>query len=690
MGRRKSGDQSRRPSLLSVKGLTSSGNQGGVSRASARGTASRSLSTPLNYKLAGRGEGAGPSRPGRSSTTSPLTSSSDIPKEYDPFEEDADGLPPISSPGGMMMLFPGAHHRSPSEEALLYHLEYDTKREGREELTLRTFSEGDRGLGRGSQLQKEDRGDGLSRQKPSEAIGMRPPGPSGDEDPGEDLSKSLGRRSMDTFITARATLGVDMEKDKPAGPDSVMLEDNETNAEPMLVDDAQAAVEQSESSPAVKPEVMDAGTPPTARMIWRLGSWVYESLPSIRGALASGSAASPAAEVGPKEPADVIFRDHGVNPVDEPPPEANAESTPDVADMPVVVLSSGDISVAEVPSTRDQSSGWMGSMYLWRGSKKETVTSSPAKVDIASDVVESNGTPIALNKLNEQPTTGSREAPIAPATDQSPTEHVPVVLTELVRTKRADLDKMAPAETTPTGQTWASRFRSSLVRDPVIDAPIQPAAAAGRSPLPDTSGSQPSTGATHAADKTLQSDPAPAGLSAPDGLDANRNPESAPTSSSWWFGRRTNGVATAGGQSASVASESRMADTFERVTDGTVVTPPLSQSLAQHEKESEILMPASARMDRRASAIIRKNQILPSWNSTFHRPPRSTPSMDGAPGELDGLPRLELDNRNCWKGIRRVVVIGIHGWFPNTHIQKCVQISSKCTAPSSDLAGLPP
>jgi hypothetical protein len=141
-GRGKSSDQSRRPSLLSVKGLSSSGSQGGVSTASARGTASRSHSIPLSYKSASRGQGAGPSRPGRSSTTSPLANSPDIPSPYDPFEEDVDGLPPISSPSAMMMVSPSAQHRSPSEEALLYHLEYDTKREGRDELTLQTFSEG--------------------------------------------------------------------------------------------------------------------------------------------------------------------------------------------------------------------------------------------------------------------------------------------------------------------------------------------------------------------------------------------------------------------------------------------------------------------------------------------------------------------------------------------------------------------
>jgi hypothetical protein len=197
------------------------------------------------------------------------------------------------------------------------------------------------------------------------------------------------------------------------------------------------------------------------------------------------------------------------------------------------------------------------------------------------------------------------------------------------------------------------------------------------------------TGATQAADEPLESDPAPAGLGVPDGLDANRNLESAPSSSNWWFSRRTSGVST-GGQSPLLASEPRMADTLQKVSDEATVTPPLSQSLAQHEKGPDTLIPASARTDRRASVIVRKNQILPPWNSTFHRPPRSTPSMGAAPRELDGLPRLELDSKSCWKGIRRVVVIGVHGWFPNTHIQKCVQIPSKVPVLSSDLAGFPP
>jgi len=582
----------------------------------------------------------------------------------------------------MMMLSPGAQHRSPSEEALLYHLEYDTKREGLEELTLRTFSEGDRGPGHGTPLQKENRSEEIARQKPMEAMAMRLPGHGGEEETREEMSKSFGRRSMDTFITARATLGFDPEKDKPACLDSVVIADDSTSSAPMVIDDTQDMVEQSDSIPAVKTETVDEGNPPMAGMIWRLGSWVYESLPSIRGVPGSGPAVSPAVEVGSKESAETPVRDLGFGQLDKASPGETIETRPEATDMPVVVLSSGDISVPEDPSPPGQSAGWMGSMYLWRGAKKETSTGPSAAADIAPDVGESHGKPAASQVPSESAPAGSRIPSIAAGTDRSPTEHVSALPADPVRAKEADSNKTAVDETTPAGKTWASRFRSSLVRDPVIDALSKSATAAEKVSLPDAPGSRPLAAASQAADKSAEGVSAPAGEGLPDGLDANRNPESASTSSGWWFARRTSGIST-GNKSPLLDSESRMTDTLEGASNEALVKPNSTQSPAQPEKGLDSLNPATARTDRRASIIVRKNQILPSWNTTFRRPPRSTSG-------IGGLPKLELDNRSCWKGIRRVVVIGVHGWFPNTHIQKCVQIPLKAQTLSSYLADFPP
>ncbi|KAJ9119617.1 hypothetical protein QFC22_003326 [Naganishia vaughanmartiniae] len=141
------------------------------------------------------------------------------------------------------------------------------------------------------------------------------------------------------------------------------------------------------------------------------------------------------------------------------------------------------------------------------------------------------------------------------------------------------------------------------------------------------------------------------------------------------------------------------------------------------------LLPSTATM------LARPNLILPSFNHTFSRPPRgngnlssmaphseehhlrkpertlrvpfarqrSPPSMAwralgavsqyarGAhrEGDLDSepvkpqkpasvetekheLPLLANSGKERWNGIRRVVIIGVHGWFPNAHVQKVI------------------
>jgi hypothetical protein len=38
--------------------------------------------------------------------------------------------------------------------------------------------------------------------------------------------------------------------------------------------------------------------------------------------------------------------------------------------------------------------------------------------------------------------------------------------------------------------------------------------------------------------------------------------------------------------------------------------------------------------------------------------------------EKNPLPLLASSGKERWDGIRRVVIIGVHGWFPNAHVQK--------------------
>jgi hypothetical protein len=152
--------------------------------------------------------------------------------------------------------------------------------------------------------------------------------------------------------------------------------------------------------------------------------------------------------------------------------------------------------------------------------------------------------------------------------------------------------------------------------------------------------------------------------------------------------------------------------------------PILLTSEALEARQSPLLPSAASMM-----AAARPNLVLPSFNHTFRRPPRvKTPSDNPdqasktekasqlSPGRPSSPPNMawralgrvsqyarggsresgqssdstKLENRpttdsrktvlpclvssgkDSWNGVRRVVIIGVHGWFPNAHVQKCV------------------
>ncbi|KAJ9094470.1 hypothetical protein QFC21_006009 [Naganishia friedmannii] len=168
---------------------------------------------------------------------------------------------------------------------------------------------------------------------------------------------------------------------------------------------------------------------------------------------------------------------------------------------------------------------------------------------------------------------------------------------------------------------------------------------------------------------------------------------------------------------------SQQASSFFTAAPSVLMTPELL------EARPSPLLPSTTSM------LARPNLILPSFNHTFSRPPRghdnlsstttsakedhskeletalrvpftrqrSPPSMawralgavsqyargahkdgdlDSDPGKLErtgsghteknALPLLANSGKERWDGIRRVVIIGVHGWFPNAHVQKVI------------------
>lgn len=179
--------------------------------------------------------------------------------------------------------------------------------------------------------------------------------------------------------------------------------------------------------------------------------------------------------------------------------------------------------------------------------------------------------------------------------------------------------------------------------------------------------------------------------------------------------------ATSNNMKPAEVHRSHHASSFFTAAPSVLMTPELL------EARPSPLLPAAATM------LSRPNLILPSFNHTFSRPPRghgalspdmnstkedhsknpettlrvpmtrqkSPPSMawralgavsqyargaqrDGdqcvepakpqriasVETERDALPLLANSGKDRWDGIRRVVIIGVHGWFPNAHVQK--------------------
>lgn len=172
-------------------------------------------------------------------------------------------------------------------------------------------------------------------------------------------------------------------------------------------------------------------------------------------------------------------------------------------------------------------------------------------------------------------------------------------------------------------------------------------------------------------------------------------------------------------------------DSYQAASCPVAVAQPVLLTSEALESRQSPLLPSTASM----MAATRPNLVLPSFNHTFRRPPRgrhdqheakfcsnnaeirktettlrSSPDRPSSPpnmawralgavshyargGSKDGgqltnpakvgnhmappsqrklLPSLISSGKDSWNGVRRVVIIGVHGWFPNAHVQKCV------------------
>lgn len=156
---------------------------------------------------------------------------------------------------------------------------------------------------------------------------------------------------------------------------------------------------------------------------------------------------------------------------------------------------------------------------------------------------------------------------------------------------------------------------------------------------------------------------------------------------------------------------------------------PSATAAVSSSSGKSFVMPATPPLPRSAP---RRNLVVPSFDYTFKRPPRSdfaanqTAVPDTAPPRTqtgwttfgflsankpavepnapkgnkaessNGLPRLVSEGPDAWKNVKRVVIVGVHGWYPNAHIQKWVCRRDRMLrlltplADSQEHHGLPP
>lgn len=665
--------QNRRPSLMSIKSLGGVGSSGSISRTSVRGIASRSRSTPLtSSSREGGSDGCGGDLEPDALVTSPLRTSYQV-------DEDVDGDRPsdlavISAD----TLQPGVQRRSPSEEALLRSLETGRGDPREEEHTLRTFVDS-------------------RRQTPTENIRQTEPEPNSDLDAamktprmdavpipnvpdtmtatedrtmGEELSKSIGRHSIDTFKTARATPanGSIREKSMAVDPSANELESSQTQLVESEIRNDMAVEQENEVVTSVSPAVeVPAG------LVWRLGTWVYSSIPSIRGGTvlpegtSQGGPASEVDTVAEVQPQQANGATMGLTvPSEGVPMDIDATDEPDraqVADIAVVPALVADENPPATPIGNEQHPeppvvrGW-GDTFRWR--KSALQTQSP--IDQSTKVDDPQG---AVDQPEAGAAPGSSGDVEPVSKDSSDTSMA--AATEI--TAQANVVPGA-VNAVEERQGWASYFRPR--RDPLVAALQQKEATrTGVASLPAESTPILADAAIPAAESEITTTAEAAPETATNDVQPTVSDASVPPSR-WWFGRSASGTMNNGAPKTphNVSNDN---DTPAAVSaslhQGAVTT---SNQPNEPQRLTTPSMTPPLRSERRFSGVSRRNLVLPSWSATFDRPPRAGTDTAGDASDVTAsLPKVDSDGIDCWTGIRRIVIIGVHGWFPNfTALQK--------------------
>jgi hypothetical protein len=596
------GSDHRRPSLLSVRSLSRSGSGEAVTTSdNARGIAYRSRTLPSSYKTSDETEDWG-----RRTILSPSPLSSPLsPKGKDQLEA-------IESVSNDTSRFPGYERRTPSEEALLHSLETDVKKDGNrtEELTLRTFTDSSR-TATPTVAPDPQPVAPVIQESPerSKTLTIQRPDTSSINLSADDLSKSLGRHSLDSFRTARATLPIDQTDLTTAS--SVTEEEEVKRIDPVAIETDDQAIAQVGLG-HVGPREPGLG--------W--GAWLYGAVPTLRRT--------------------------GVSTLTD---ENQVGS--DTNEVQAVGHSS-DIEVVEArePGTVVHEN-------------EEAVVSNGSGLD-ADDIepIESAlDSVMAGEVLNVEPSGGKSDTGIV----------------DTVKPEPVDTDKQAV-------RGWTGYLRSWVVGNQVKPSPGPSSIDAGHSDQDLTIAVGPSSNEALEEETT----PTPAVLPTP------------PMSSSrWWSASR-------------VPTDTTVKQTepdLDPVKPSEPIEPPSTVDPGDKLAVPDIPPPRS---ERRQSSITRKSLVLPSWNATFDRPPRlstepieveddqdmsasgtlwrelipgfhkkgasgnKTSSMDDSErleSENNPLPRAVYTGKESWAGIRRVVIIGVHGWFPNTHVQRLVTSS---------------
>lgn len=557
-----------------------------------------------------------------------------------------------TSPG--QILQSGSKQKTPLEEALLYSLEAGGGDSNEEQLTLRTFVDSRResphpsgfNVLSGREVADDRAGESIvSRADPLPISSSLTA--SDDRPTGEELSRSIGRHSIETFRTARATPANGSIREKVA----------ETSMIEIQVEEPAITVEQEPEVDTVG--VSTVGEPaPVGGVVWRLGTWVYSSMPSIRGSTAPPGGASESisvvnaddSHIKPNEPVSEVLSPLLATPQLEAP--AIQTDTDALADINVAEAGQPGISASRDATNPDPPviTSW-AETFRWR--KGASSLAIPVASTVKPVFVEPD-----TSAMNQESSLGTSEAVSLPQLQPSDSPDPASTATVL-----------SPGTSERAGQArsdgWTSYFRPRLERDPLLTA-LQ---------VPNQAGAQSRDPPATSLSDVMKVDRDVSGLGAPMDVEPQENAVSrstAPaTSSRWWFRKTERQI-----PSSNLIEESGSIPLDQK--EAVAAAKPEAEDATMDPPEPLVapLVTPPVRLERKLSVVSRKNLVLPSWSSTFNRPPRSSVPSSTSKGENNSgipqasLPIIDSDGKTCWGGIKRVVIIGVHGWFPNTHIQK--------------------